>query len=277
MVDPDTGWRFYKRIAGNLQTREKPADNFARIASQPTNSFVNVTKPIGRRAIGILSLLQQAVTTCDIFLRGRTGFGCLENNPPANRRNVNSTPTNTARIRVAQHDHISSREHAWLRELHSTDCTSLCLKKKLSSTCHVSSFAAPEPDHRFRKATRSNTVSDGLAKSPPAPSNDRVTLHVFSMAWEVDLLHRSMALSTMQANNFVSTGHFWSRHETYLHTTCKDRSNAIAHDQMQFEHQGFHWGAENNQIVFAITISVHALRRSPSISGGMRVSICFMM
>ena len=36
---------------------------------------------------------------------------------------VNSTPTNTA---VAQHDHISSREHAWLKSCKAQDCTSLC-------------------------------------------------------------------------------------------------------------------------------------------------------
>ena len=37
------------------------------------------TKPSGRRAIGILSILQ-ALTTGDFFLRVRTGFGCLEKN-----------------------------------------------------------------------------------------------------------------------------------------------------------------------------------------------------
>ena len=36
VVDPKTGWRFYKRVAG------KPADKFVRITGQPANSFVIV-------------------------------------------------------------------------------------------------------------------------------------------------------------------------------------------------------------------------------------------
>ena len=48
--------------------------------------------------------------------------------------------------RVAQHDHISSREHAWLKSCKAQDCT-FCIQ--LSSTCHVSSFAAPDTDHHL--------------------------------------------------------------------------------------------------------------------------------
>ena len=42
-------------------------------------------KLTGRRAIGILSILQD-LTICEIFLRVRINLGCLEKNPPANRR-----------------------------------------------------------------------------------------------------------------------------------------------------------------------------------------------
>ena len=48
--------------------------------------------------------------------------------------------------RVAQHDRISSREHAWLKL---KDCTSLSIEQ-LSSTCHVSFFAAPDSDHKHK-------------------------------------------------------------------------------------------------------------------------------
>ena len=38
--------------------------------------------------------------------------------------------------RVAQHDHISSREHAWLKSWKAQDCTSLCHIKTI--VIHVS-------------------------------------------------------------------------------------------------------------------------------------------
>ena len=43
-----------------------------------------------------------------------------------------------------QNDHISSREHAWLKIAH------LCVPKELSSTCHVSFLAAPDNDHKHK-------------------------------------------------------------------------------------------------------------------------------
>ena len=58
------------------------------------------TKPIGRRAIGILSILQ-ALTTDEFFHCVRTDFGLFGEKHPANRRgSVNSTPTNTARTEL---------------------------------------------------------------------------------------------------------------------------------------------------------------------------------
>ena len=76
VVDPETCWRFYKRVG-------KPAEKFVRIAGQLCQQLRHRrqrgTKLIGRRAIGILSILQ-ALTIDVIFLRVRTGFGCLEKN-----------------------------------------------------------------------------------------------------------------------------------------------------------------------------------------------------
>ena len=50
---------------------------------------------------------------------------------------MNSTPTNTARTQFYS-NHISSREHEWLKSCKVQDCTFLCPLKQLSSTCHVS-------------------------------------------------------------------------------------------------------------------------------------------
>ena len=52
--------------------------------------------------------------------------------------------------RVAQHDHITaSREHA-CQELQSSGLHILASIKQLSSTCHVSFFAAPDTDHQHK-------------------------------------------------------------------------------------------------------------------------------
>ena len=104
-VDPKTGWRFY--------------DIFVRIAGHHRRQ--RGTKPSGRRAIGILSILQALTTR--IFLRVRTGFGCLEKNLQPTDGGCEQYTHKFSTCRVAQHDHISSREHAWL---------------KMRTACHVS-------------------------------------------------------------------------------------------------------------------------------------------
>ena len=70
------------------------------------------TKPIGRRAIGILSILQ-ALTIGDFFLRVRTGIGCLEKNLQPTDVVYEQYTHKYSTYRVAQHDHIASREHAF--------------------------------------------------------------------------------------------------------------------------------------------------------------------
>ena len=45
---------------------------------------------------------------------------------------------------------------------------------------------------RFRGATRSTTLFDGLAKIRAARNSDRVTLHTFFTAWEESVLHRRL-------------------------------------------------------------------------------------
>ena len=56
--------------------------------------------------------------------------------------------------RVAQHDHTSSREHAWLKAPGSRGerlrIAHLCVLKQLSSPCHVSFLAAPDTDHKHK-------------------------------------------------------------------------------------------------------------------------------
>ena len=89
------------------------------------------TKPSGGRAIGILSILQ-ALTSVKIFLRVRTGFGCLEKNLQPTDGECEQYTHKYSTYRVAQHDHISSREHAWVKSLKAQDYTSLCP----SNNCH---------------------------------------------------------------------------------------------------------------------------------------------
>ena len=51
---------------------------------------------------------------------------------------------------VAKHDHISSREHAWLRRLEGSGLHIFVSLKQWSSTCHVSFLAAPDADHKHK-------------------------------------------------------------------------------------------------------------------------------
>ena len=75
---------------------------------------------IGRRAVGIPSILH-GLTIREIFLRVRTSpdnrRGCCKQNTPMYRWAQCVTK------HTEQNDHISSREHAWLKIAH------LCLKK----------------------------------------------------------------------------------------------------------------------------------------------------
>ena len=88
-------------------------------------------KPIGRRAVGILSSLQ-GLTICVFFLRVRTGFGCLEKNPQPTDGGCEQYTHKYSTHRVAQHDPISSRvaQAAMLRIAH------LCVLKIIVT--HVS-------------------------------------------------------------------------------------------------------------------------------------------
>ena len=86
------------------------------------------TKPIGRRVIGILSILQALTIGENSSLRGRTGFGCLEKNLQPTDAACEQYTHKYSTYRVAQHDHISSREHAWLKSCKAQDCTCLCPK-----------------------------------------------------------------------------------------------------------------------------------------------------
>ena len=52
--------------------------------------------------------------------------------------------------RVAQHDHISSREHVWLKSWKAQGLHIFLSLKQLSSTCHVSFLAAPDTDHKHK-------------------------------------------------------------------------------------------------------------------------------
>ena len=113
-----------------------PKTGLQRVAGKPADSFVIVvklgSKPTGRRAISILSILQ-GLTICEKkknCLRVRTSFGCLEKNlqPTDGGGSGEQCTHKYSTYRVAQHDHISSREYARLKSWKAQECTSLCPK-----------------------------------------------------------------------------------------------------------------------------------------------------
>ena len=79
------------------------------------------TKPSGRRAIGILSILQ-VLTSGEFFseLEQVSVAWIKTSSQPTERCEQYTNKYST--YRVAQHNYISSREHAWLKF---KDCTSL--------------------------------------------------------------------------------------------------------------------------------------------------------
>ena len=98
------------------------------------------TKPIGRRAIGILSIPQALTGQISVAWR-------ITSSQPM--EDVNRYTQKCSTCRAAQHDRISSREHARVKHCKDQDCTSVLLKQ-VSSTCHVPFLAAPNTDHKHK-------------------------------------------------------------------------------------------------------------------------------
>ena len=97
-----------------------------------------------------------------IFLRVKTGFGCLEKTSTQPPECVNNTPTISARTELHNtitfhHANTHGSRAAKPRIAH------LCVLKQLSSTCHVSFLAAPDTDqkHKFSH-TYITYLSEGL-------------------------------------------------------------------------------------------------------------------
>ena len=63
---------------------------------------------------------------------------------------------------------------------------------------HIISLAA-----RFRVATRSGTLADGLAEIQAERNSMLVTVQALAALWEENLLHRSMADATIKNHDFV--------------------------------------------------------------------------
>ena len=119
VVDPKTGWRFYKQSRRNLQT----TSSGSRVNLQTASSS---SSPWDQTQWKTSNLNSQHVSSLDdwwIFLIVWIGFGCLEKNLQPTDGESEQYTHKYSTYRVAQHDHISSREHAWLKI---EDCTSLC-------------------------------------------------------------------------------------------------------------------------------------------------------
>ena len=81
-----------------------------------------------------------------------------------------------------KNDHTSSREHAWLKIAH------LCVSKQLSSTCHVSFFAAPDTDQKNKfSLTYLTYLSDVLSLTPKSfGARSTVTLRRSTAEWRIN-------------------------------------------------------------------------------------------
>ena len=124
----------------------------------------------------------------NIFLRIRTGFGCLEKTSQLIDGECEQYTHKYSTYRVAQHDHISSREHAWLKI---KDCTSLCPWN--TSTCHVSFLAAPDTDHKHKFSLihfiHFSYLSDSLTSTnKPYDSQPKNTLRCSTAEWRINTI-----------------------------------------------------------------------------------------
>ena len=100
------------------------------------DSFVEVEPhPLEDEQLGIFFILQ-ALTICD-FIDSWDKFRLLGEKPPANRRGVSSTPTQTAFSEL--HSTILL-QNASTRGSRAAKLSIVCVPKYLSPTCHVSFF-----------------------------------------------------------------------------------------------------------------------------------------
>ena len=99
-VDPQTSWRFYKESRWNLPTASSSSSNWDQ-TDWKTSSWNS----------------QHSSRSDDLwfFLRVRTIFGCLVKNLQTTDGVCEQYTPKYSKYRVAQHDHISSRKHAWLK------------------------------------------------------------------------------------------------------------------------------------------------------------------
>ena len=93
------------------------------------------TKPIGRRAIGILSILQ-ALTSGD-FSQSWDKFRLLGQQPTDGE--VWTAHPQTHHVQSGTACHVSSREHAWLKSCKAQDCTLL----RPRNNCHPRVMSRP--------------------------------------------------------------------------------------------------------------------------------------
>ena len=139
----------------------KLANIFVGIAGQLARSFVIVVN-VGPNPVEDVSILQ-ALTTGEFFSElGQVSVAC---------RKTSSQPTGVCEqythkyitYRVTQHNHISSREHEWLKI---KDCTSLCPQ----NNCHPLVMSLSLPHLTLTTSTSSlspfsihfSFLSDGL-------------------------------------------------------------------------------------------------------------------
>ena len=130
VVEPDKGVLLVHRLSTKTPAGVRQGTQCATEVPHKNGISLYQRKKIWQRLVlsgqtqTVIEILQLIHPWCDDQDFGRVMAATRETSSFKLSFTVNSTPTNTAR--VAQHDHISPREHAWLKSCTAQDCTSLC-------------------------------------------------------------------------------------------------------------------------------------------------------
>ena len=125
------------------------------------------------------------------FLRVRKGFWLPGEIPPANRRVCEQYTHKYSTYRVAQHDHISLREHALLMSCKAEDCASVCPLHNCHPRVMSQSFAAPDTSHQHKFSLTHfihfSNLSDGLTFAHrPYESRPKNPLRCSTAEWRIN-------------------------------------------------------------------------------------------
>ena len=162
-VDNRTGWRFYQESRRDLPTASSSSTNWDRNNWKIRETFFSELGPV---AVAWRKNFQTTDGRCEQNTHSNSMYRC----------------SLCVATHTGQNGPISSREHVWLK------IADLCVSKQLSSTCHVSFFAAPDTDlkHKF-PITYVTYLSDALSFTPKSfGARSIFTLRRFTAEWRIN-------------------------------------------------------------------------------------------